>query len=101
MHREAHTGGCGCWFCAGITLLGVWPVALVVRSPEVLARVSQASVTFVFAFAAVVAYLALGSERARQPAGVMVSFDLPCDLVAPTDRPSGWQTAANACGAML
>ena len=26
---------------AGITLLGLWPVALVVRSPEVLARVSQ------------------------------------------------------------
>ena len=53
----------------GITVCGVWPVALVVRSPDVLARVSQASVAFVFAFAGVVAYLALGSTRPKQHAG--------------------------------
>ncbi|KAK9802660.1 hypothetical protein WJX73_002230, partial [Symbiochloris irregularis] len=59
---------------AGITLFAVLPVALVVRSPEVLARVSQASVAFVFGFAAVVVYLALLAERPKQPKGAALEM---------------------------
>eukprot|EP00884_Botryococcus_braunii_P010425 jgi/Botrbrau1/19384/Bobra.0338s0014.1 len=42
----------------GITVFGVLPVAMLVKSPEVLALVSQASVGFVFFFATVMAVLA-------------------------------------------
>lgn len=64
---------------AGITVFGVWPVALIVRSPDVLARVSQASVAFVFAFAAVVVYLALGSSRPQAlPGGNRLCLQYAC-----------------------
>lgn len=42
----------------GISVFGVLPVAMLVKSPEVLALVSQASVGFVFFFATVMAVLA-------------------------------------------
>ena len=48
---------------AGITLFGALPVALLVKSPRVLALVSQASVAFVFFFAAVVAVLSLSPSQ--------------------------------------
>ena len=44
--------------CAGITVCAAWPVALVVRSPRLLAVVSQASVAICIAFAGVVLRLA-------------------------------------------
>lgn len=44
-----------------ITLLGVLPVALFVRSPHLLASVSQASVAFLLFFCFVISLMALGS----------------------------------------
>jgi hypothetical protein len=48
---------------AGITLFGALPVALLVKSPGVLALVSQVSVAFIFFFAAVVAVLSLSPSQ--------------------------------------
>lgn len=44
-------------------MFGALPVALLVKSPGVLALVSQASVAFVFFFAAVVAVLSLSPTQ--------------------------------------
>lgn len=44
-------------------MFGALPVALLVKSPGVLAIVSQASVAFVFFFAAVVAVLSLSPTQ--------------------------------------
>ena len=51
------------WLPAGVTMFGALPVALLVKSPGVLALVSQASVAFVFFFAAVVAVLSLSPTQ--------------------------------------
>lgn len=48
---------------SGVTMFGALPVALLVKSPGVLALVSQASVAFVFFFAAVVAALSLAPSQ--------------------------------------
>ena len=48
---------------SGVTMFGALPVALLVKSPSVLALVSQASVAFVFFFAAVVAALSLAPSQ--------------------------------------
>jgi hypothetical protein len=49
---------CVWWGRPGITIFGALPVAILVKSPEVLALVSQASVGFVFFFTTIVAVLA-------------------------------------------
>ena len=60
-----------CCFCddacvnAGMTLCGALPVALLVKSPAVLALVSQASVSFVFLFAVVVAVMSLSPSQSH------------------------------------
>ncbi|KAL0050456.1 hypothetical protein WJX82_011533 [Trebouxia sp. C0006] len=64
----------------GITLFGALPVALLVKSPGVLALVSQVSVAFIFFFAAVVAVLSLSPSQHKgpllywRPAGVLLAF---------------------------
>ncbi|KAA6420194.1 MAG: hypothetical protein FRX49_09857 [Trebouxia sp. A1-2] len=64
----------------GITLFGALPVALLVKSPGVLALVSQVSVAFIFFFAAVVAVLSLSPTQHKgpllywRPAGALVAF---------------------------
>lgn len=50
---------------SGITLCGALPVALLVKSPAVLALVSQASVSFVFFFAIVVAALSMSPAHSH------------------------------------
>ena len=50
---------------AGMTLCGALPVALLVKSPAVLALVSQASVSFVFLFAVVVAVMSLSPSQSH------------------------------------
>ena len=52
-------GWCSLWSAAGVTLFGALPVALLVRSPGLLALVSQVSVAFIFFFALVVMVLAM------------------------------------------
>ena len=50
---------CCLWSAAGVTFFGALPVALLVRSPGLLALVSQVSVAFIFFFALVVMVLAM------------------------------------------
>ena len=64
---------------AGVTMFGALPVALLVKSPSVLALVSQASVAFVFFFAAVVTVLSLAPSQHN-------GKHIPCVLVSCLDR---------------
>ena len=63
--------------CAGITLFGALPVALLVKSPGVLALVSQVSVAFIFFFAAVVAVLSLSPTQHKGGVNIAVSPSSP------------------------
>lgn len=56
---------------AGMTLCGALPVALLVKSPAVLALVSQASVSFVFLFAVVVAVMSLSPSQSHSKLRVL------------------------------
>lgn len=60
--------------CAGMTLCGALPVALLVKSPAVLALVSQASVSFVFLFAVVVTVMSLSPTQSNS------KFFPPCKM---------------------
>lgn len=67
---------------AGITFMGALPIALLVRSPAVLAVVSQISVWFVIIFAAVIAMISLspihnsGPVILWKPEGILIAFPL-------------------------
>ena len=64
---------------AGITLFAALPVALLVKSPGLLALVSQISVAFIFFFAAVVAVLSLTpSQHKGEPCSQHVDRCCSC-----------------------